>query len=389
MYDVVISGAGPSGSQCAEVLAKAGFNVALLEKDITWRKPCGGGINHRVLDFYPGLRQLKLPKTQGLIMHSADYYELEFKAEERSRGTVIDRLDLDNFMRNQAVDAGAELFDKSLSFDFITKNQKKVGIKTKSPSGIKEYFGNVLVVADGMSSKLAIKSGLRKKWKIEEIANGKCAILEGKHHLNEEFVYIYFRSYKGYGWIFPIDNKKFNIGVYTFAEDNLNFNLNEIYLEFLRSPNIKKYIPDSNYKIEWSGSYPFPVDGVLEKSLYDDHILLIGDTGGFVSPISGEGIQHACLTGKISAETAIKAFEAEDYSKNILKQYKSHPEIKRLIKSLKLKRTLRKFLYANKGEDLNKIFKLSEEDPEFKKQVVDIFMSRKIPSKEFLSKLNS
>lgn len=387
MYDVVISGAGPSGSQSAEVLAKAGFNVALIERDITWRKPCGCGVNHRVLDLYPALRKLDLPKIQGLIMHSADYHELEFKAKERSWGTIMDRLDLDNIMRNQAVDAGAKLFDKNLSFDFIIKNQKKIGIKTKSPSGIKEYYGKILVIADGMSSKLAIKSGLRKKWKIEEIAKGKCAIMEGKHLLNEELIYLYFQSYKGYGWIFPIDNKRFNIGVYTFAEDNLNFNLNEIYLEFLRSPKIKKYIPDSNYKIEWSASYPFPAEGVLEKSLYDDHILLIGDTGGFVSPISGEGIQHACFSGKIAAETAIKAFEAEDYSKNVLKQYKNHPKIKKLIRSLKLKRSMRKFLYANKGEDLNKIFDLTEKDPEFKAQVVDIFMSSSIPSKDFLSKL--
>jgi digeranylgeranylglycerophospholipid reductase len=387
MYDVVISGAGPSGSQSAKVLAKAGFKVALIERDIMWRKPCGGAVNHRVLDLYPALRKLDLPKTQGIIMHSADYHELEFKAKESSRGTIMDRLDLDNFMRNQAVDAGAELFDKNLSFDFITKNQKKIGIKTKSPSGIKEYYGKILVVADGMGSKLAIKSGLRKKWKIEEIANGKCAIMEGEHHLNEGFVYIYFRSYKGYGWIFPIDNKRFNIGVYTFAEDNLNLNLNEIYLEFLRSPNIKKHIPDSNYKIEWSASYPFPVEGVLEKSLYDDHILLIGDTGGFVSPISGEGIQHACFSGKIAAETAIKSLEVGDYSKNVLKQYKNHPKIKKLIRSLKLKRSMRKFLYANKGEDLNKIFDLTEKDPEFKTQVVDIFMSNSIPSKDFLSKL--
>jgi hypothetical protein len=48
---------------------------------------------------------------------------------------------------------------------------------------------------------------------------------------------------------------------------------------------------------------------------------------------------------------------------------------------------MRKFLYANKGEDLNKIFDLAEKDPEFKTQVVDIFMSKSIPSKDFLSKL--
>ena len=42
-YDVVVSGAGPAGSKCAEVIAKAGYKVALIEKDIKFRKPCGGG----------------------------------------------------------------------------------------------------------------------------------------------------------------------------------------------------------------------------------------------------------------------------------------------------------------------------------------------------------
>ncbi|MFX0029738.1 MAG: FAD-dependent oxidoreductase, partial [Candidatus Hermodarchaeota archaeon] len=53
MYDVVVSGAGPSGSQCAKVLAKAGYKVALIEKDTNWRKPCGGAVHSSVLDLYP------------------------------------------------------------------------------------------------------------------------------------------------------------------------------------------------------------------------------------------------------------------------------------------------------------------------------------------------
>ena len=32
MYDVVISGAGPSGSQCAEVLAKNGYIFIIFHK---------------------------------------------------------------------------------------------------------------------------------------------------------------------------------------------------------------------------------------------------------------------------------------------------------------------------------------------------------------------
>jgi geranylgeranyl reductase family protein len=386
MYDVVISGAGPSGSQCAEVLAKAGYSVALIEKDIKWRKPCGGGLNHRVLDFYPQLRKLRLPTIQGTIMHSADYHELEFMAKETSWGAVMDRLELDTFIRDRAVDAGAQLFDKTVSFDFMMKNQMKVGVKAKSPSGIQDFRGNIMIVADGMSSKLAIRSGLRAKWKVEELANAKCAILEGDHNLDEKLIYIFFQSYKGYAWIFPLGGKRFNIGVYTFAEDNYNHNMNDLYHEFLSNPRIKKLIPCPNYKIIWSGSYPFPTEGIFEKGLCGDHLMLVGDSGGFVSPISGEGIQHALLSGKVAAETAINALDTEDYSKDMLKQYKSHPLIKETARSFKLKLSMRNIFYANHGEKLNKILALTHKDPEFKSQVVDIFMSKTIPSKEFLSK---
>jgi len=387
MYDVIISGAGPSGSQCGEVLAKAGYSVALIERNTKWRKPCGGGLNHRVLEMYPKLRKLSIPVIQSPLIHSADYQELKYIAEERAWGSVMDRLSLDNFIRDAAVDAGVNLFDNNLSFDFLMKNQAKIGIKTKSPSGLKEYRGKIVIVADGMSSKLAIKSGLRAKWTIEEIANAKCAIMEGDHYLDENTIYIYFRSYKGYAWIFPLGGKRFNIGVYTFAEDNNKYNINELFQEFLRNPNIKKLIPHQD-KVIWSTSYPFPTGGVLEKALCDDRLMLVGDTGGFVSPISGEGIQHALLSGKIAAETAIEALESEDYTKNMLKKYKTHPRIKKTIRSFKMKYSMRDFFYKNHGESLNKIFELTQKDPEFRTTVLDIFFSKTIPSKEFLSKFS-
>lgn len=391
MYDVVISGAGPSGSQCAEVLAKAGYKIALIEKDTNWRKPCGGGITYRVLEQYPKLKKLSLPKIEGVVMYSADYHKLEYKSEKYKRGTVIDRLELDNLMRNIAVDAGAELFDKNLSFNFITKNQKKIGIKTKSPSGIKEYYGNIIIVADGMSSKLAPKSGLRSKWKIEELGIAKCAIMEGENQLDEEFIYMFFKPYKGYSWIFPLGKKRFNIGAGTFGEDNLKYNINEIYDEFLSNPNIKKYVSGSNYKIIWIGSYPFPVEGVLEKSLYADNLMLIGDTGGFVSPISEEGIHTSVVSGKAAAETAIEALQEEDFSKNILKKYKKRIDIKQIIRNFKLKLSMRKFFYENKGKNLNNMFELSEKDFKFREQVVKMFGSKTdiAPSKDFLKRIYS
>lgn len=388
MYDVLISGAGPSGCQCAEVLAKAGYKVALIEKNVNWRKPCGGAVHSSVIDLYPQLKKLNIPKIIGVVLHSADYHTLEFKGAGNEYSIIIDRLELDNIMRDAAVDAGVELFDKHLSFDYVIKNQKKVGIITKSPNGSKEYYGNIMIIADGMSSKLALKSGIRSKWKIEKIAIGNCAIMEGNHQLDEKCVYIYFKPYQGYGWIFPLSKKRFNIGVFTFGKDNLNHNIYDIYKEFISNPKVKKYISSSNSSILWSSSYSFPAEGVMEKSLYTDNLMLIGDAGGFVSPISGEGIQTSVISGKISAETAIKALQEEDYSKNNLKTYKSNPEIKSIIQNFKLKRSMIKFFYENNGQNLNKMLILAEKDIKFREQVVNMFTYGEIPSKDFLAKIN-
>ncbi|MFX1409769.1 MAG: NAD(P)/FAD-dependent oxidoreductase [Promethearchaeota archaeon] len=391
MYDVIISGAGPSGSQCAQVLAEAGYRVALIEKDTNWRKPCGGALNPSVIKQYPQLKKLNLPKLKGVILHSADFHSLKYQSGEMGHGTIVDRLQFDTFIRNIAIDKGVEIFDKNISFDFVIKNNRKVGIKTKSVSKTNEFFGKIIIIADGMSSKLALRSGLRSKWKINEIALAKCSIIKGKHQLDEEHVYIFFRPYKGYGWIFPLDKRRFNIGIFTFGEDNLNYNLHEAYNRFLNDPFIKRYIPNSNYKLIWTGAYPFPIGGVLQKSLYDNNLMIIGDAGGFVSPISGEGIDAAIKSGKIAAETSIMALEKQDFSKNQLKNYKNHPEIKGISRNYKLKYSMIEFFYKNNGENLNRMLALTEKDPEFKSQVVDMFISKSIviPNKEFLSKIKN
>ena len=80
--------------------------------------------------------------------------------------------------------------------DFIIKENRRIGVKTKTPSGIKEYKGKIIIIADGMSSKLAVKSGLREKWKTEEVMLTKCAILEGENNIDKDTISLFFKSYK-------------------------------------------------------------------------------------------------------------------------------------------------------------------------------------------------
>ena len=390
MYDVVISGAGPAGSKCAEILSKNGFKVALIEKDVNWRKPCGGAVNSRIFKYYPQLRKFDFHRINKINIYSADFYKFGYRWKEAIDYSInVDRLEFDNLLRNIAIDAGAELFDKNMSYDFIIKDKQRIGVKTKSPSGIQEYKGKIIVIADGLSSKLAIKSGLKKKWKREEIMVAKSAIMEGVNNIDKETISLFFKSFRGYGWLFPLEENKFNIGVGTIGEDNLKYNLNHIFNEFLNDSKIKNFIPENNYKKIWMGACPIPGLGVLDKSLYGDNMMLIGDAAGFVNPISGEGICPSIASGKAAAETGINALENENISQQSLRNYKFHPTIRKIARSYKLTRSLLDFCFENQGQNFSKMCKIAEKDSVFREKVVNMFLFSKAPPKDFIMRLKS
>ena len=390
MFDVVISGAGPAGSRCAQVLAEQGYEVALLERDVNWRKPCGGAVSSRIFKYYPQLRKLGYHPITGVTIYSGDYHKLQYSWKNvRDYSINVDRLEFDNILRNFAVDAGAHLFNKNLSLDFITKNKKKIGIKTKTPSGTKDYLGQILIVADGMSSKLAPKSELRGKWQIDEIGLCKCAIMKGENNLDKNAISLFFRAYKGYGWIFPLDDKRFNIGCGTLLDENLNTNLNQAYSEFLNDPHIKQFFPKSKYEEIWSAAYPIPALGVREKCLYGDNVLIIGDAAGFVSPISGEGIHPSVVSGNAAAEIATEALKQGDFSTQMLKKYKQYPNIKKIIRNFKMKVSMVEFLFENQGLNLSKMFELADAEDSIREEVINMFLFNIPPSKELLLRIKS
>lgn len=390
IFDVIISGAGPAGSKCAETIARSGYKVALIERDTQWRKPCGGGLSVRMYKYYPQLKKVDLPKKDSIAFYSADYHKLRHTYENFNEYPVVmDRLVLDNLLRDVAVDAGAELFDKHFSFDFLSKEGNICGVKVKTPSGIKQFYGKIIIIADGVGSKLAVKSGLRNIWKVEDLGLAKCAIWEGNNSMDKNCVYFFFKPYQGYSWFFPIDEKRFNIGTITYYNDNYNYNINQLHEDFLKELKRRKVLLKSSYKQIWSGAYPEPARGVVEKSLYGNNIMLLGDAAGFVSPVSGEGLHAGVVSGEVAAEVAINALEKENISKSTLRYYKQHPNIKKIIRNFKMKLSFSQFLYENKGQNLNITFRLAEKDPEFRRQVVDTFLNNKIPPDGFFSKVKS
>ena len=390
MFDVIISGAGPAGCKCAETLANAGFKVALIEKNKDWRKPCGGAVSSRIFKYFPQLRKYDFHKINGASMYSSNGNKIDYSWKDiRETSINVDRLEFDKIIRNIAIDSGAELYNKNIAFDFIYKDGKRIGIKTKVSGDTKEYLAPITIVADGMSSKLAIRLDPKNKWRIKETYQAKCAIMEGDTTMDKTKISMFFQSYKGYGWIFPLKDNQFNVGCGTCNEDNLKYNLNEIFPNFLKNPITKKILTADSYKTIWMGSYSMPGQGVREGILYDDNLMVIGDAAGFISPISGEGIHPSVVSGKIAAETAINALQEENLSGEYLKAYKFHPNIKKIIRNFKLKRSMVDFFFEENGKQLNNMFQLALEDRNYKEEEINMFLFNQPLSREFLLKLKS
>jgi flavin-dependent dehydrogenase len=173
------------------------------------------------------------------------------------------------------------------------------------------------------------------------------------------------------------------------GEDNLKYNLNEIFNEFLSDSRIKKFIPRKNYEKIWAGACPIPGSGVADKSLYGDNIMLIGDAAGFVNPISGEGICPGIASGRAAAETGINALENEDLSNQSLKNYKFHPTIRKISRSYKLTRSLLNFCFEDQGRNFSNMCKIAERDSDFREKIVNMFLFSKAPPKDFITRLKS
>ena len=61
--------------------------------------------------------------------------------------------------------------------------------------------------------------------------------------------------------------------------------------------------------------------GMRGTALYGDHLLCVGDAAALVHPVTAEGISGALTSGRLAAETALKALEQRNYWRQALSPY--------------------------------------------------------------------
>ena len=333
MYDVAVIGGALSGSRTAELLARKGHKVLLIEEHSDIGEPCKctGLVSWRTPDM------VKLPKE--IIVNRVDmanFYAPDgnfFTLKSKKQIYVLDRPGLDRFLFNSALEAGADV-RTSETFERFWYNNGMVSIKTNKGT----YDAKILVGADGGNSAVAKQANLEMP---KNFFSGLQTTAEGDF----ENVELWFGGKlcpKFFGWIVPENEQVARVGIA--AEKNPNL----YYQNFLRK-RVKSF---SNPNV--AGIIRFG----LMKDTVSDRILLVGDAACQMKPISGGGITYGLIGAQFAADACNKALEGNKFSYKFFKEEYDERWKERLAPGIKKGLFYRNLLFNMSDSQINVSFKL-------------------------------
>ena len=179
----------------------------------------------------------------------------------------------------------------------------------------------MMIVADGSSSQIA-KNLAGKPRENSYILAIRAYYSNVSGRMDEAGIYFTEKSFPGYYWIFPSGNGKANVGLgmATKLIPKSELPLKKLFYELLEEDLAFKYrLIDAKLEGNIMG-WPLKCYDTQIQNTFD-RVLLVGDAGGFINPINGEGIQGALVGARWAAQAVVEAFNSNDFSREGLGSY--------------------------------------------------------------------
>ncbi len=319
--DVLVIGAGPAGSACAQRLASRGLHVVLADQHAFPRdKVCGDGL---IPDAHAALARLGvLDEVLALAQPVSTVRCVAPRGHHVDvTGTlcVLARRELDHVLVRAAERAGAVLampwrFERPLLQHSGTPAERVAGARLVARDGaVAEVAARWVVLATGAAAPPLVAAGLAERHTPSGVA------LRGYvHHpglaaeLRELRLVWHPRLKGGYGWIFPVPGDRFNIGtgvIGSYGRDAAGRgrrldggpNLRRLFEAFCEVYEpARRLVQDGTWDGELKGA---PLRCSLQGARFGRPGLLgTGEAIGSTYAFTGEGIGKALETGLAAAE---------------------------------------------------------------------------------------
>jgi geranylgeranyl reductase family protein len=289
--DVLIVGAGPAGCKTAEIVAKSGFEVLVVEEHPKIGKPvqCTGLVSEKIGKLPEEIIVNKIKKAS---FHSGKEY---FEVESKNPVYVIDREKFDKHLAGKAEKAGAEFKLGARFLDFK---------KGKSITTDGSYETKLLVGADGPNSSVARKIGIKLP---ENVLFAAQVTVEAD--FDAETVELWFGNDVAPGlfaWVVPESNNKARVGLITSKNPS-------VYLE--------KFVKKRCGRVETSNRTGDMVRYGLIKNSMAENVLLVGDAACQIKPFSAGGVVYGQIGAGYASKACVKALEENNFSEKFLSKH--------------------------------------------------------------------
>ena len=300
-FPVTVIGGGLAGLSLSILAAQAGYRVALFEKEhYPFHKVCGEYISFESYDFMKRLG-LPLDAWQLPVIKKLELSDIKgrlYSFPLDMGGFGISRYTLDNALYKIAEKEGVHVFTGTKVNDIVFEND----VHSLS-AGTQKISSSVCAAAFGKRTNLDVK------WKRDftlEKPNKLNNYIGVKYHIRYNYPIdtIALHNFKnGYCGISNIEDGKCCLCYLTVAE-NLSACGNSIKAMeekiLFQNPLLKKIFTGAEFLYE----QPLAISQISfsKKTQTEEHILMLGDAAGLITPLCGNGMSMAMHSARLAFE---------------------------------------------------------------------------------------
>jgi flavin-dependent dehydrogenase len=332
-YDIIVAGAGVAGASSAIFLGQEGYRVLLLDRAVFPRhKTCGEGIMPEgvaileSMGFLPGVWERGAGRARGLrfCSQAGVCAQADFPAVhgEPAYSAVIRRYELDQLLVERAKGMPAVTVREGFTVTGAIEDggviQGVTGHATGKPDRVESFRAPLTVGADGMHSRFHGRYGIerevwpRQRWGVTGHLRGVENLGPYIEVLFQKDSEIYMAPLAGGLALVAILAEKRAMGAF-------RGNLGQAYHDFLKAtPGLAERIRDSEVVPPVGALGPL---GFTVRPVFRPGLLLVGDSAGFLDPITGEGMTLALKCARAAVPIARRAFDRGDFGPETLGAY--------------------------------------------------------------------
>jgi flavin-dependent dehydrogenase len=317
MYDVIVIGAGPTGSSAARELASNGYKVLLLEKfKMPRNKSCSGVLIKKSMDLVeqyfgeatPFSTQCTPTDNRGMIFTNDKGKEYRYEQE----GLNIWRSSFDYWLTQKAVEAGAVFRDETVATSCV-EHLDGVDVQLKGRIECTEH-AKYVIACDGVVSSIKRKLINVPKNYITTYQTFNKGFIDLDYHYFYAYLQPQLSEYDA--WFNVKDNYLiFGVSVKDIRKIKYYYSQFLSYMEQHHNLKIEKQEREEKWLM------PHIMPG-CQVEYGKGKVLFAGETAGFLNPM-GEGISAGMESGCAAAK-AIEQYGLCSYNYDLDEVYSAY-----------------------------------------------------------------